>query len=370
MSRSRLNPFKNEIVQDYQNGVSYINIAKKYDCNPGTVYTFLKNCGVQAKKEKFTKYESIADKKEQVIMLYNQGFSAYKIGKQLHCNKNTTERYMKKLGLDLSRFDKNRKDELKNHSINIVQLYSSGLSTNKIAKQYKASQSSVWQLLEENNIQCRDKATHTLDETYFEKIDTVDKAYWLGWMYSDGSVCKTGKIRLSLQARDSEIVNQFKADVQYTGPLHYKPTPIKQPNKQPQWELCINRQKVVKDLIALGCEPNKTFTLKFPTKEQVPDEYLSDFLLGFFDGDGSILPKKTVMIVAPKEFFQGMIERLPFKIDFTYYVRHPDRNHNIVQFCINRRESVLMFLDYLYQNEKFCLKRKKDKYLLIRPLSK
>ena len=42
------------------------------------------------------------------------------------------------------------------------------------------------------------------------------------------------------------------------------------------------------DLIKLGCVPNKSLTVKFPTEEQVPKEFLSSFILGLIDGDGSI----------------------------------------------------------------------------------
>ena len=29
---------------------------------------------------------------------------------------------------------------------------------------------------------------YTCDENYFEKIDTAEKAYWLGFMYTDGYI--------------------------------------------------------------------------------------------------------------------------------------------------------------------------------------
>lgn len=32
---------------------------------------------------------------------------------------------------------------------------------------------------------------HTLNEKYFDKIDTEHKAYWLGFLWADGSISKT-----------------------------------------------------------------------------------------------------------------------------------------------------------------------------------
>lgn len=43
------------------------------------------------------------------------------------------------------------------------------------------------------------------------------------------------------------------------------------------------------DLIKLGCVEHKTFLIKFPTIEQVPFEFLNSFILGYQDGDGSII---------------------------------------------------------------------------------
>lgn len=32
---------------------------------------------------------------------------------------------------------------------------------------------------------------HTLDATYFDQIDTPEKAYWLGFVWADGGLSKT-----------------------------------------------------------------------------------------------------------------------------------------------------------------------------------
>ena len=47
-------------------------------------------------------------------------------------------------------------------------------------------------------------------------------------------------------------------------------------------------QKTVEDLKKLGCVENKSLILTFPTEQQVPKEFVYDFIRGYFDGDGSI----------------------------------------------------------------------------------
>ena len=51
---------------------------------------------------------------------------------------------------------------------------------------------------------------------YFSSIDSPEKAYWLGLLFTDGSVDHyghTGRIRLQLQEQDIDILEKFKEDL-------------------------------------------------------------------------------------------------------------------------------------------------------------
>jgi len=45
---------------------------------------------------------------------------------------------------------------------------------------------------------------------------------------------------------------------------------------------------MVNDLERLGCISNKSLILKFPTIDQVSEEFIPHFLRGYFDGDGTV----------------------------------------------------------------------------------
>ena len=50
---------------------------------------------------------------------------------------------------------------------------------------------------------------YTINQNYFEIIDTEEKAYWLGFLYADGSVTKDRVITLQLSICDIEVVKNF-----------------------------------------------------------------------------------------------------------------------------------------------------------------
>ena len=56
---------------------------------------------------------------------------------------------------------------------------------------------------------------HFFNENYFENIDTEEKAYWLGFISADGSICKSSKYNsyrlvLNLNRLDEHHILKFK----------------------------------------------------------------------------------------------------------------------------------------------------------------
>lgn len=80
-------------------------------------------------------------------------------------------------------------------------------------------------------------------------------------------------------------------------------------------------KKFKQRLIELGCTPQKSCTLKFPTEEQIPKEYIIPFIRGYFDGDGVLsytISNKVTKTIVPntgmlgtEDFLQGVFKHLP-----------------------------------------------------------
>lgn len=202
----------------------------------------------------------------------------------------------------------------------ILPLYREGQSIRQIAERLNISQCTVGVRVRKAGIKRPKQMVylHQIDATYFEIIDTEQKAYWLGFLYADGCVNSNDALVLVLAAKDKAHVEQFKKDVGYTGPVYTKAAKTSVIGKKVvrsgfQYGIAICRKKLCEDLIRLGCTRRKSLTLQFPTPDQVPDHLLRHFIRGYFDGDGSISRSKEgnrdrykVSILGTAHFLKGV----------------------------------------------------------------
>ena len=126
---------------------------------------------------------------------------------------------------------------------------------------------------------------YPVNENYFSVIDSNEKAYWLGMMYSDGNIIKGNK-GIQLQLKDKAHLEKFKEAL---GAKNHKITESldnRWSKKCYYYHFSVKSKKLANDLNNLGCTPNKSLTLeKIP---DIPEEFILDFVRGYFDGDGSI----------------------------------------------------------------------------------
>jgi intein/homing endonuclease len=115
----------------------------------------------------------------------------------------------------------------------------------------------------------------------------------------------------------------------------------------------------------LGCVPNKSLILKFPTKEIFKNEDLIyDFIRGYVDGDGCLWlnqkGKLTIEIMGTKEFLEGILEYFPNKMTLGHKdKRRPDSNTYRLIGCAS---NALNICSKLYDNASVYLERKYSKY--------
>lgn len=127
---------------------------------------------------------------------------------------------------------------------------------------------------------------YTFDFNYFEVIDTQEKAYWLGFIYADGSLSKignSGSLDIKLISEAKPHLEKFVKCINYDGPIHG-------PDSEDAYDVCLSHPKLIADLINKGVVPRKTWCVRYP---DIPKELNRHFIRGWFDGDGTTGEKLT-----------------------------------------------------------------------------
>lgn len=124
---------------------------------------------------------------------------------------------------------------------------------------------------------------YTLDLTNI-KADTQDKYYWLGFIAGDGNIAKNeARLRIELKSLDKEQLINFNNFMGSNTPL------VERVNNNGCNCTClsINSAELKRYLAQYNLVPAKSKIFTLPL-ENIPNEYIFDFLRGLFDADGSL----------------------------------------------------------------------------------
>lgn len=203
---------------------------------------------------------------------------------------------------------------------------------------------------------------YTLNENYFDNIDTSNKAYILGFIYADGSISSRNALTLCLSKKDIEILEFIKKELEYSGEIKTKII-----NNSEYSLLDITSKSLGIRLKQLGIIQNKTYESK--NLPDVPNEYFNDMLRGYFDGDGSIYGDKnkgyTICFSSNKivlEIVKTYFSSLEIK---SSNIRLRNKNSEYSAMLEIRGNNQIIKIQKLLYSEKesFCLKRKYNKFL-------
>ena len=257
--------------------------------------------------------------------------------------------------------------------LKIIQDYLNNIERTKIKEKYNISFSQIYRILEKNNIkrknQSDSKRKYFFDDTYFENINTEEKAYWLGYMYADGCVRinkrDNNKI-LNLSSIDKEHIEKFTKSLSSNLKIQKSKNVGSFSKNNSIYSVSIYSSKLVDDLIKKGCVLNKTFQLKFPTEEQVPNHLIPHFIRGYFDGDGSIsiLKHNGNGFIDISGIHNFLIEINNFlnleKNKYLYKDKRKTTDCWSIKF--SSKKTIYLFYDKIYKNSNIFLDRKFKKF--------
>jgi hypothetical protein len=242
----------------------------------------------------------------------------------------------------------------------IKKLYKEGKNCYEISNILKQPLTYVLKVVKENKLTrtiSEAKRIYYLDQTVFDKIDTEEKAYWLGFLFADGyNNEKRGSVILTLHNRDIDILHKFTNFLNTNKPICK--------NTKDSSKVAIESKHMSKILSKIGMIQRKTHVLEFPDIEK---HLIRHFIRGYFDGDGCVTYGKelnqhiNISITSTKMFLAKLINEIN-DIKFWMNKRHKNRIDNIYTLATGGVCNIIKFYHYLYNDTTICMFRKKNKF--------
>jgi len=284
---------------------------------------------------------------------YLSGVSAAKLSKKYKISIYYVLKYLKKNGVNVI----NRQNEIKWNVEESIKLYNSGKSLSDIAKLNNICVSVISLKFKRLGVDVVNRHNQIrFNENVFDKIDTEEKAYWLGFIYADGYISKRdNNFELTLGLKDVEHLKKFAKFMSYESNVK---------TDSYRCRFSVTNKHLKSMLVLLGVTPQKSLTLKFPNSDQVPVEFLNHFIRGYFDGDGSVMicgAKKNKLktnLIGTKKFLKKVLFICKISKKLSHDKRH---NMNVFYFDLAIAKSKKL-LKYIYKNSTIFLERKFNIY--------
>lgn len=315
---------KDKLIKDYIPGeTSLKSLAEKYNINDyKTVSIVLKENKIEVIKAKYTISLTILKKASEYYL--NNEISIINCAKKYNIGKNTLSEYLKK-----NNITKNKKNFQKDISFN---------------------------------------------KTFFDNIDSEEKAYWLGFIMADGWTRldknnKPSQMSIEINKKDIEILQNFKKSINSNHNIKERKRIQKTGYISEVCSITISCQHMTRKLIEYGVIPNKTY-YGFINESifNNNEELIFHYLRGYSDGDGTIDKKEHTYVfklVIKSKFILNTIEKWIKK----YCKIKPkiklesDKRSSAYRLFISNKKDYFVFLDKIYNNSTICLERKYKNYL-------
>lgn len=251
----------------------------------------------------------------------------------------------------------------------IVDFYKSKPMTIKtVANKFNLCNPVISKILKENNCKIYKKAqiyNPEMDENYFEFIDDEYKAYFLGYLITDGCVHvpKDGRqssISLSIKNEDNYILYILKEKIKLNTDVII--------DKRGCSTISMRSDKIAKDLSKFGVVPNKTEITFFPILSR--KDLMPHLVRGMIDGDGCIRSTvnkynkhiHVVDICGTPKVVSGIVNFIEKELG----IKSSSIYNYSETFCQSKWQNINSFFilcDYIYKNSHIYLNRKRNAFI-------
>jgi hypothetical protein len=150
---------------------------------------------------------------------------------------------------------------------------------------------------------------YTVNHNYFSEV-TLENSYWAGFIAADGCITKN-YVKIMIAQKDLKILEQFKKDIQYTGPIYIS-------KKRKRCSLEFRSSSIIKDLKTKWNIVEKKSLILEPPKVKLSKVNFLAYVKGYIDGDGSIYVEKNtkylrISIIGTLELLTWIKEKINIK---------------------------------------------------------
>lgn len=201
-----------------------------------------------------------------------------------------------------------------------------------------------------SELQSKRARKYNIDQDYF-KMWSRNMAYMFGFWFADGCIYGERMFDITVHKKDKYILKRFAEELGFEGKLYdYVDRQAARIN--------FSCKTIYDDIVALGGKECKSLDCTFP---KVPQEYLHDFIRGYFDGDGCVcLCKNNRLQTSFTSGSPDFLRELHKAIKRETGIAGGSLSGYSLSF--GKRDSILLG-NYMYaDNPELYLKRKRDKF--------
>ena len=302
------------------------------------------------------------EEKEIILQLNKDGYNTVYISNQICRNNSTVGRFLKRNGLKTNCSKTNLSNQDK---ADIIKLYSQGLCAREILEKYcdkVHTENTIISIVKNAGIGSNRGCITNGNVDYFEKIDSEEKAYFLGLLLTDGNLHKVNRnteqyvIQISLKLEDIEIVKKFKQALDSTNKVR-----IFEKGNRKECIFGISSKKMAFDLMKWDITPVKTFNTEL--NFNIPENLFRHYIRGIFDGDGTVFISKGRLRFGFYGTHKLVSQIQDWLISQINISNNKVFDKETVSFVIYQKpKDVKNFYNLIYKDASIYLKRKKDKF--------
>lgn len=254
--------------------LSFSEIAKRYNTTTRTVNRTLQGLVTTRPKSAYEQYAEVWKE------MYLSGQTKQAIGKKYGTSASTVMHVLKRHGIEPQTHSSKHKyshlgAEWKNK-------YEAGSSLKEISDEYQVNIETIRQYIEREGGETRSYSEsirkYNIDDHYFDQVDEPLKAYHLGLVFGVGTLIEDmhlHMLNLSFQEANKEIAEKLIAVLGETSVYQ---------GKKGEISIRYISKHLFDTLIQWGLRLNKDKNTTFP---KLPDELISAFVLGYWEGRGT-----------------------------------------------------------------------------------